>query len=358
MQVADLLELAVTQKASDLHLTVGRPPMLRVCGELLPVGGLNALTGVVIQDLVWPLLDERHRKTLATTGQVDFSYGIRNCGRFRVNIYRQRGALAAAMRTIPNSIPAFDNLGLPETLRTLTEKSRGLVLVTGPTGSGKSTTLAALIDLINSQRNCHIITLEDPIEYLHLHKQAMINQREIGTDADSFGGALRAALREDPDVILVGEMRDFETIQIAVTAAETGHLVFATLHTNDTVQTVDRIIDVFPPNQQPQIRTQLSLVLQAVVSQQLLPRLDRQGRAVATEVMVATAAIRSLIREAKSHQIRTAIQTGGKYGMHTLDADLRRLYQQRVVAFQEALLRAVDQEEFRKYQEETVALSR
>jgi len=353
MQIADFLKVAMERNASDLHLTVGRPPMLRIYGELLPIEGVEALTSATTQELLVPLLDDNRKKALLTTGQVDFSYGVRGLGRFRVNIFRQRGALSAAMRTIPSSIPSIDMLGLPEVVKGFAEKSRGLILITGPTGSGKSTTLAAILDLINTNRNCHIITLEDPIEYLHIHKKSIINQREVGTDTDSFAGALRAALREDPDVILVGEMRDFETIQIAITAAETGHLVFATLHTNDTVQTVDRIIDVFPPNQQAQIRTQLSLVLQAVVSQQLLPRLDQQGRVIATEVMIANSAIRSLIREGKTHQIRTSIQTGAKFGMHTLDSDLRRLYEQRIVSFSEALMRAVDQEEFRKYGEES-----
>ena len=236
--------------------------------------------------------------------------------------------------------------------KSFTEKSRGLVLVTGPTGSGKSTTLAALIDLINTNRSAHIITLEDPIEFLHFHKRSIVNQREIGTDTDSFANALRAALREDPDVILVGELRDFETIHIAITAAETGHLVFATLHTNDTVQSVDRIIDVFPPSQQPQVRTQLSLVINGIVAQQLIPAIDSAGRVLATEVMVANSAIRSLIREGKTHQIRTSIQTGAKYGMHTLDSKLKELYQRRMISYQEALLRAVDQDEFRKFGEE------
>ena len=352
MQLNDLMQLAIKEKASDLHLTVGLQPLLRIFGELMPVTSAEKLNSTTIQELILPILDENRRRVLSAAGQVDFSYGLAGLGRFRVNVYRQRGALSAAMRTIPTSIPTFDFLGLPEIAKNLAEKSWGLVLITGPTGSGKTTTLASLIDHINSTRNCHIITLEDPIEYLHMHKKAMINQREVGTDTDCFANALRAALREDPDVILVGEMRDFETIQIAITAAETGHLVFATLHTNDTVQTVDRIIDVFPPNQQQQVRTQLALVINGIISQQLLPRVDMPGRVLATEVMIANSAIRSLIREGKSHQIRTSIQTGGKYGMYTLDAKLRQLYEQRLVSFQEALLRAIDQEEFRKYNDD------
>ena len=283
---------------------------------------------------------------------MDFSCGVQNLGRFRVNLFKQRGAISAVMRLIASEIIGLERLGLPDILQSFTEKSRGMVLVTGPTGSGKSTTLAALIDLINTNRSAHIITLEDPIEFLHFHKRSIVNQREIGTDTDSFANALRAALREDPDVILVGELRDFETIQIAITAAETGHLVFATLHTNDTVQSVDRIIDVFPPSQQPQVRTQLSLVINGIVAQQLIPAIDSTGRVLATEVMVATSAIRSLIREGKAHQIRTSIQTGAKYGMHTLDSKLKELYQRRMISYQEALLRAVDQDEFRKFGEE------
>lgn len=354
MQIAELLQIAVREDASDLHITVGRPPMLRVYGELVAIPGLETMNSAATQELLLPMLDDARRKCLISTGQVDFSYGIRELGRFRVNIYKQRGALSAAMRTIPGNIPAMDSLGLPEVMQSFVEKNRGLILITGPTGSGKSTTLAALIDMINSTRNAHIITLEDPIEYLHVHKKSIIHQREIGTDTISFADALRAALREDPDVILVGEMRDFETIQIAITAAETGHLVFATLHTNDTVQTVDRIIDVFPPSQQAQIRTQLALVLQAVVCQQLLPKADGSGRVIATEVMISNSAIRSLIREGKSHQIRTSIQTGAKYGMHTLDNSLKELFQQRIVTYQEAFMRATDPDEFRKYKDESV----
>lgn len=351
MSINDLLAAAVNHKASDLHLTVGRPPMLRVYGELVPIPGEIELNDAMIRELVAPMLDESHQKVLEEKGQVDFSYGIPNLGRFRVNLFRQRGAVSGVMRLIPTQIPDFSMLGIPEVVKTFAEKSRGLVLMTGPTGSGKTTTLAALIDLINTNRSCHIITLEDPIEFLHKHKKSVINQREVGTDTDSFASALRAALREDPDVILVGEMRDLETIQTALTAAETGHLVFATLHTNDATQTVDRIIDVFPPHQQQQIRMQLSVTLQGIVAQQLIPKINQPGRVLATEILIANSAIRNLIREGKTYQIPSALQTGGKLGMQTLDASLKSLYQRRLISLQEAMMRASDQEEFKRFAE-------
>ncbi len=348
MELADLLTIAVENEASDLHLTNGRPPVLRINGELTFLENLPVLERELIVKLLDPVLTPGRRAELDRTGQVDFSHGLPAVGRFRVNIFRQRGALSAVMRLIPYEIPPFETLGLPETVKDFTEKTRGMVLVTGPTGSGKTTTLASLIDIINTKRGCHIITLEDPIEYLHQHKKSLINQREIGTDTESFAGALRAALREDPDVILVGEMRDFETIQTALTAAETGHLVFATLHTNDATQTVDRIIDVFPPHQQAQVRIQLSLTLQGIISQQLIPRADRPGRVLACEILVATGAVRNIIREGKTYQLPTVMQTGGKLGMQTMDKSLLQLYQRRMITIQEALLRASDPEEFRR----------
>ncbi|HYH03082.1 MAG TPA: type IV pilus twitching motility protein PilT [Bacillota bacterium] len=348
MDLFELLETAVKEKASDLHLTVGRPPMIRIFGELVPISGKEILSNNTIVELISPILDENRKQILLRTGQVDFSYGMPKIARFRVNVFRQRGAFSTVMRTIPTEIPLLDSLGVPDVVRSFAEKSRGLVLVTGPTGSGKTTTLAALVDLVNENRNCHILTLEDPIEYLHRHKLSIVNQREVGTDTDSFSSGLRAALREDPDVILVGEMRDLETIQIALTAAETGHLVFATLHTNDVTQTVDRIIDVFPPHQQTQIRMQLALALQGIVAQQLIPRIDRAGRVLATEVLLVTSAARNVIREGKTFQLPTILQTGGKLGMHTLDSRLRMLYDQRVISLQEALLRCSDAEEFKK----------
>ncbi len=349
MHINELLTVAVKRNASDLHLTIGRPPMLRLFGELMPIDGQEVLTHTSIREVLMPLLDEHRQRILNQTGQVDFSYGVAELGRFRINIFRQRGTAAAVMRLIPSQIPPLETLGLPEAVKSFAEKSRGLVLVTGPTGSGKTTTLAALLDLINLTRNCHIITLEDPIEFLHRHKRSVINQREIGTDADSFASALRAALREDPDVILVGEMRDFETIQTALTAAETGHLVFATLHTNDATQTVDRVIDVFPPHQQEQVRTQLSLTLQGIISQALIPRSDQPGRVLATEILVMTNAARNIIREGKTYQLPMVMQTGGKLGMITMDYSLRALYQKRMISVQEALLRASDQEDFKKF---------
>ncbi len=351
MAINELLTIAVNQNASDLHLTVGRPPMLRVYGELVPISGEMELNQGMIRELVAPMLDEAHQNFLEETGQVDFSYGIQSLGRFRVNLFRQRGAISGVMRLIPTEIPELTSLGIPEVVKTFAEKSRGLVLMTGPTGSGKTTTLAALIDLINTNRSCHIITLEDPIEFLHRHKKSVINQREVGADTDSFANALRAALREDPDVILVGEMRDLETIQTALTAAETGHLVFATLHTNDTTQTVDRIIDVFPPHQQQQIRMQLSVTLQGIVAQQLIPKFNQPGRVLATEILIANGAVRNLIREGKTYQLASALQTGGKLGMQTLDSSLKALYQRRLISLQEAMMRASDQEEFKRFVE-------
>jgi twitching motility protein PilT len=349
VQLGDLLSIAVNQRASDIHLTVGRPPMIRVHGELAPIPDGFELNNIIIRELVAPMLDEHHQALLEKHGQVDFGYGYAHLGRFRVNLFKQRGALAGVMRLIPAEIPAIDSLGLPEVVKSFAEKNRGLILMTGPTGSGKSTSLAALIDLINSSRSCHIITLEDPIEYLHKHKKSIINQREVGSDTDSFSGALRAALREDPDVILIGEMRDLETIQIALTAAETGHLVFATLHTNDTTQTVDRIIDAFPTHQQAQVRTQLSVTLLGIVAQQLIPKYNQSGRVLATEVLVSTGAVRNLIREGKTYQLPSILQTGGKLGMHTLDSSLKTLYQQRVISLQEAMSRSSDPEEFKRY---------
>lgn len=348
LNLDELLSISIRDKASDIHLTVGRPPTLRVYGELTPIPDCDILTNESVKELLLPILDEYKQSRLNQAGHVDFSYSLYKQGRFRVNIFRQRGTVSSVMRLIPTEIPPLDALTLPEVIPGLVEKTRGLILVTGPTGSGKSTTLAAMLDLINSSRSCHIITLEDPIEFLHRHKRSIINQREVGSDADSFAGGLRAALREDPDVILVGEMRDLETIQTALTAAETGHLVFATLHTNDCAQSIDRVIDVFPPHQQTQIRMQLSLCLQAIISQTLIPRADQPGRAVACEVMVMTAAIRNMIREAKTHQILMAIQTGAKLGMQTMDTALKTLYQRRMITIQEALMRCANPDEFKK----------
>src|SRR4051795_5660947 len=322
---AEVLRRMVEARASDVHLTAGFPPAIRDKGKIVPVEGFQVRSGQETRDVIFSILNDDQRKRFENHKQLDFAYAIPNVARFRVNCFFQRGAVSAAFRFVPQEIPALDSLQVPPILRDLTQKPRGFVLVTGPTGSGKSTTLAAMIDIINSERQDHILTIEDPIEFLHSHQRCIVNQREIGADAEDFSLALKAALRQDPDVILVGEMRDLETISTALTAAETGHLVFATLHTQSTSQTVDRIIDVFPPQQQAQVRMQLSIALQGIVTQQLLPPSDGAGRVVATEVLVPSPAIRNLIREGKTHQISSAIQTSGAQGMQTMDADLARL---------------------------------
>lgn len=341
----ELLKEAVFRQASDLHITVGVPPILRINGKLIHTD-YPKLTANHTQELLEAITNKEQREKFEQLGEIDFSHAITGLSRFRINAFRQRGATAIVARVVTEQVPTLDQLKHPEVLKTLARKPRGLVLVTGPTGSGKSTTLAAMVNLINQERDCHIITLEDPIEYLHRHNKSIINQREINSDTQSFSNALRAALREDPDVILVGEMRDAETIAIAITAAETGHLVFATLHTGDAAQTIDRIIDVFPPYQQQQIRIQLSLTLQGIVAQQLLPKKDGTGRVAAMEILVATPAVRNLIREGKSHQVISVIQTGAKHGMHAMDMSLRDLYQKRIVSYDEALSRASDSETF------------
>jgi twitching motility protein PilT len=319
---SEVLRRMVEARASDVHLTAGFPPAIRDKGKITPMEGFPVLGTQETREVVYGILNDDQRKRFENNKQLDFAYAIPGVARFRVNCFFQRGAVSAAFRLVPQDIPALDSLGVPQVLRELTQKPRGFVLVTGPTGSGKSTTLAAMIDLINSERQDHILTIEDPIEFLHNHKKSIVNPREVGSDAEDFALGLRAALREDPDVILVGEMRDLETIATALTAAETGHLVFATLHTQSTAQTVDRIIDVFPPEQQGQVRTQLSIALQGIVTQQLLPTSDGMGRVV---VLVPTPAIRNLIREGKTHQIYAAVQTSGAIGMQTMDADLARL---------------------------------
>jgi twitching motility protein PilT len=322
---AAVLHRMVEVGASDVHLTSGFPPALREKGKIVPMDGYPPLSTQDAREVVYSILNDDQRKRFEVQKQLDFAYAIPGVARFRVNCFFQRGSVSAAFRLVPQAIPALDSLGVPQILRELTSKPRGFILVTGPTGSGKSTTLAAMLDVINSERQDHILTIEDPIEFLHRHKRSIVNQREIGADAEDFSLGLRAALREDPDVILVGEMRDLETISTALTAAETGHLVFATLHTQSASQTVDRIIGVFPPEQQGQVRAQLSIALQGVVTQQLLPTADGMGRTVACEVMVPTPAIRNLIREGKTHQIYAALQTSGAVGMQTMDADLARL---------------------------------
>jgi len=348
MNIDDILSDAIDMKASDVHITAGVTPIFRVNGELLNYG-TTILNPLDTEKLVKKITNENQFDKLIEFGEYDFSYAIPGKSRFRVNAYIQRGSFGMALRIIPYEIPSMESLGLPAIIPELSDLPRGLILVTGPTGSGKSTTLATMINKINSERKCHILTLEDPIEYLHKHNKSIVNQREVGADTLSFSNGLRAALREDPDVILVGEMRDLETISIAITAAETGHLVLSTLHTIGAPQTIDRIIDVFPPHQQQQIRVQLASVIQAIITQQLLPRADGKGRIAAFEVMVATPAIRNLIREDKIHQIETAMQTGAKYKMQTMDSALLNLYKNGSITKDTAISRAVSSEEIKKY---------
>ncbi len=350
MDVNDLLEIVVEQNASDIHLTVGLPPTLRLHGQLTPLD-LPTLKEADTKELIGQLLEGKPvlMEKFREKGEVDFSYALQNIGRFRVNVYKQRGSWATALRLVGVEIPRMEELGLPrKILESLSNNTRGLILVTGPTGSGKSTTLATMVDYMNQKRKEHILTLEDPIEYLHKHKNSMVNQREIGFDTNSYANALRAALREDPDVILVGEMRDQETISTAITAAETGHLVLSTLHTIGAAQTIDRIIDVFPPHQQQQIRIQLSNILKGVVSQQLLPRSDIKGRCVALEIMIGNAAIANLIREEKTHQIYSQIQTGTLSGMITMDASIVKHYKEGRISLETASHYAQIRDEFKR----------
>lgn len=344
LDIRNIISAATEREASDIHLTVGIPPSIRVDGQLIQIPDQERLMPEDTKKLADELMDDYAREKFELKGEVDFSYSIVGFGRFRVNVYKQRGTVSMALRTVPLSVPSVDDLGLPPILKELAMKKRGLVLVTGPTGSGKSTTLAAMIDHMNKHRNGHIITLEDPIEYLHRHGKSIINQREVGHDTFSYADALRAALRQDPDVILIGEMRDLETISTAVTAAETGHLVLSTLHTIGAVQTIDRIIDVFPPDQQQQIKVQLASVLEGVISQQLIKKADNKGRIAALEIMLANAAIRNHVREGKTHQILSALQTGRKHGMVTMDAYLTELYRQGLISYNDAILHAVDRD--------------
>ncbi|HJP96750.1 MAG TPA: type IV pilus twitching motility protein PilT [Candidatus Saccharimonadales bacterium] len=339
-----LLEEVVKKKASDLHLQVGLPPMLRVDGKLVPVSGADLLSDEAVETLIFAILDEDQKQILLKDKEFDFSFAFGDLGRFRVNAFHERGNLAAALRLIPNEILSIEQLGLPPIVSKFADYPRGLVLVTGPTGSGKSTTLAAMIHKINMERAEHIITIEDPIEYTHRSKRSVIVQREVHYDTYSFSAALRSALREDPDVVLIGEMRDLETIASAITIAETGHLVFATLHTNSAAQSIDRMIDVFPPHQQPQIRSQLSNILMAIASQRLIPAIGG-GRIAAAEILVATPAVRNIIREGKTHQLEAVIQTGSEFGMQSMDKTLVQLVHNGSISYDDARQFAVDIEE-------------
>lgn len=345
LRIELLLEECVRRKASDLHLQVGVPPMLRVNGALVPISGLPVLNEKAVENLVFAALDDEQREILVKDKEFDFSFAFGEIARFRVNAFHERGNIAAAFRLIPNEIKTIADLGLPAVVSSFSDFPRGLVLVTGPTGSGKSTTLAAIIDKINTERASHIITIEDPIEFTHRSKRSIIVQREVHYDTFSFSTALRSALREDPDVVLIGEMRDLETIQAAITIAETGHLVLATLHTNSAAQSIDRMVDVFPSHQQPQIRVQLSNMLMAICAQRLVPGIGG-GRLVAAEIMIATPAVRAIIREGKSHQLDNVIQTGADKGMQTMDRTLVKMVQQGLVTHDDAREFAVDLAEF------------
>ncbi len=344
VHIDEILRMAVERKASDIHITSGLPPMIRLDGEVMGLP-YEKLSDDITKRMMYDILNDDDLKKFEQTHELDFGYSVKGLARFRVNVYMQRNSVSAALRMIPNRIPTFDELRLPNIIRDLAKRSSGLVLVTGPTGSGKSTTIASMIDDINETRHSHIITIEDPIEYLHKHKNCMINQREMHSDTFSFHNSLRAVLREDPDIILVGELRDLETIEAALTLAETGHLVFGTLHTRNAPSTVDRIIDVFPSDQQDQIKVLLANTIEAVVSQQLLPKLGG-GRVAALEIMVGIPAIKNLIREGKTHQMYSVIETSSNVGMQTMDRSLAELVRQGMVSYEECMMRSVDKETF------------
>lgn len=347
LRIEILLEEIVRKNASDLHLQVGLPPMMRLDGSLTPFAGYPNLNAEQVEKLVFAILDEDQQRILMKDKEFDFSFAFGDLGRFRVNAFHERGNLAASLRLIPNNIKTITELGMPPVIQTFADFPRGLVLVTGPTGSGKSTTLAALVDKINTEKAKHIITIEDPIEFTHKSKRSAIVQREVHYDTYSFSAALRSSLRQDPDVVLIGEMRDLETISAAITIAETGHLVFATLHTNSAAQSIDRMIDVFPPHQQPQVRSQLANIIQGICAQRLVPAIGG-GRVVAAEVLVANPAVRNIIREGKSHQLDAVIQTGADQGMQTMDRTLVKLVQTGVVTYDDAREYAVDVNEFER----------
>ncbi|MGI9028062.1 MAG: type IV pilus twitching motility protein PilT [Candidatus Saccharimonadales bacterium] len=341
IRIEQLLEEVIKKKASDLHIQVGLQPTLRIDGALIPVSGAHTLDAEMVESLIFAILDDEQKQILLKDKEFDFSFAFGALGRFRVNAFHERGNLAAALRLIPNEIMSTEQLGLPEVVRKFADYPRGLVLVTGPTGSGKSTTLAALVHKINTEKAVHIVTIEDPIEFTHKSLKSVIVQREVHYDTYSFSAALRSSLRQDPDVVLLGEMRDLETISAAITIAETGHLVFATLHTNSAAQSIDRMIDVFPPHQQPQIRAQLSNILMAICSQRLVPTIGG-GRVASAEVLIATPAVRNIIREGKSHQLDAVIQTGGEFGMQSMDKTLVNLIHSGTITYDEARIVAVD----------------
>lgn len=347
IRIEILLEEVIKKRASDLHLQVAMPPMLRIDGHLLAIPGYELLDEEQVENLVFAILDEEQKQILLKDKEFDFSFAFGDLGRFRVNAFHERGNLAAALRLIPNEIKSIAELGLPQVVNNFANYPRGLVLITGPTGSGKSTTLAALIDQINTEKSQHIITIEDPIEFTHKSKRSLVVQREVHYDTYSFSAALRSSLRQDPDVVLIGEMRDLETISAAITIAETGHLVFATLHTNSAAQSIDRMIDVFPPHQQPQIRSQLANILQAICSQRLIPAIGG-GRLAAAEILIANAAVRNIIREGKAHQLDAVIQTGADMGMQSMDRTLVAMIQAGSITYDEARNYAVDQTEFER----------
>ncbi len=349
ISIQQLLKAMVESGASDLHITTGTPPQIRVNGKMTPMEKTRALLPADTKRICYSILTETQKRKFEEINELDFSFGVKGLARFRGNIFVQRGALGGVFRLIPYKFMSFDELGLPPVIREISRKSNGLVLVTGPTGSGKSTTLASIIDAINVERQEHIITIEDPIEYLHPHKNCVVNQREIGSDTHSFKNALKYILRQDPDVVLLGELRDLETIEAALTIAETGHLCFATLHTNGAVQTMNRIIDVFPTNQQQQVRTQLSFVLEGILSQTLLPRMDGKGRLLALEILVPNTAIRALIRDDKVHQMYSQMQMGQeKYGMQTMNQSLFSLFHKKLISLDDAMSRSPDLEEFKE----------
>jgi len=341
VEMSDLLQLVVEEGASDLHLEVASPPCVRLNGSLVPLD-MPPLTSSDTESLIKSIASPVNLQALAERGGADFGFAYEDKARFRVSIFKQKGVLGSVLRQIPNKLMGIEQLGLPPSIKDLLYRPRGLILVTGPTGSGKSTTLASMVNVINTERDCHIITVEDPIEFYHQHKKSVVIQREVGNDVPTFAEALRRALRQDPDIVLVGELRDLETMEAAITAAETGHLVFATLHTTGAARTVDRIVDVFPTNQQEQIRTQLASSLIAVISQVLLPRDDKPGRVAAFEIMISTPSIQALIRDNKTFRITSDIQTGAKYGMNTLDSHLMELYQKKMISYGELITKAQD----------------